>query len=112
MINFHNKRFKTIVNTLESDSSPDTIFHYTQEGELVSVRYKGGSILLGTLIGFVTGRGELDMWYQHIITGNEIRIGKCRVTPKLLPGGRLKLLEEWVSLDCKHSMGIVIKEEI
>ena len=49
-INYHNKRFRSVSNSAGGEVDGDTIFHYTQYGELVSGTYKGGSIISGTLI--------------------------------------------------------------
>jgi hypothetical protein len=93
--NYHNRYFRSIANTPNGEVSGDTVFHYQQEGNIVSAVYRGGNIVYGTLIAKVDADGCLDMRYQHLNQKGDFMTGKCRSTPTRLPDGRIRLDEEW-----------------
>ena len=75
-INYHNKKFRSVSNSTGGEVDGDTIFHYSQDGDIVSGRYKGGSIISGSLIAKVDDEGNLDMRYQHVNKEGELMTGK------------------------------------
>ncbi len=111
-INYHNKSFRLVSNSENGEVDGDTVFHYEQEGDIVSGTYKGVAVRFGTLIAKVEGRGNLDMRYQHVNKAGELMTGKCRSVPELLQDGRIRLKEtwQWTCGDC--SEGESILEEI
>ena len=77
MIHYHNKYFRPVQNTQNGETSPETIFHYTQEGNIISSVYQGGKIIKGHLIGIVDDEGKIDMRYHQVNDQNEIMTGIC-----------------------------------
>jgi len=94
-INYNNKIFRSIENTENGEVDKETVFHYHQNKEIVWAEYYGGTIKKGFLLGLVRKNGELEFFYEHINTNNEIKTGKCNSTPKILKDGRIELSEKW-----------------
>lgn len=111
-INYNNKRFGVRANSENGETSEETIFHYRQEGSLLTCVYSGGKIRFGQLMGTVDDQGNIDMRYQQINSEGTIMTGVCRSTPEILPDGRIRLHERWrwTSGDCSEGASII--EEI
>lgn len=103
--NFEGKVFVTSTNTENGEVSEDTVFHYHQDGDIVTAEYEGGSIVKGHLIAKVLSDGKLDMRYHHLNCNGELMIGKCLSTPEIAKDGRLKLKEQWQWLSGDMSDG-------
>ena len=50
MINYNHKSFRPVQNTDNGETSPETVFYYKQEGNIISSEYKGGDFSTGTSI--------------------------------------------------------------
>lgn len=94
-INYHNKRFESVSNSTNGEVSSYTVFHYMQEGNILTGFYSGGLIIKGLLLGKVHEDGCIDMVYQHINATGEIRTGKCLSEPFWDEQGKLHLKESW-----------------
>jgi hypothetical protein len=94
-INLNNKQFKSLSNSDNGEISGDTTFYYTQNGEIISATYQGGSILQGQIIGKIVEDNHLEFAYQHINKDNEIMTGKCISYPKLNADKKIILMEYW-----------------
>jgi hypothetical protein len=103
--NFDGKIFVSIANTENGEVSEDTMFHYHQDGNIVTAEYEGGSIVKGHLIAKVLGDGTLDMRYHHMNCNGDLMIGKCLSTPENMEDGRIKLKEQWQWLSGDMSAG-------
>lgn len=103
--NFEGRVFVSITNTENGEVSKDTLFHYHQDGDIVTAEYEGGSIVKGHLIAKVLSDGKLDMRYHHINRNGELMIGKCLSVPEITEDGRLKLNEQWQWLSGDMSTG-------
>jgi len=113
MTDYHNKTFRSVANTGNGEVSAETIFHYQQQGILVTAAYAGGGIAAGHLIATAAADGTLDMRYHHLNTQGELMTGICRSVPEILPGGRIRLHETWQWTCGDNSTGqSVIEEEI
>ncbi len=111
MINYNNKVFIPVNNTENGETSPDTIFHYKQEGNIVTSEYSGGRIKKGHLIGLVDSEGAITMRYHQVNDKGELMTGICISTPELLADGKILLREEWQWTSGDQSKGhSVIKE--
>lgn len=110
--NLNGKLFRSVSNSENGDVDAATIFYYQQQGEIVTARYMGGSIVEGHLIAKVLPGGQLDMRYHHLNRAGEFMLGKCLSTPSQLPDGRLKFSEEWQWLTGDGSTGRSEIEEI
>lgn len=111
MINYNNKTFRPISNTENGETSKDTIFHYQQEGNILTSEYKGGKIKKGHLVGLVDEKGGIDMRYHQINTDGELMTGICQSTPELLENGKIRLHEVWAWTSGDFSKGTSILEE-
>jgi len=103
--NLDGKLFVSISNTENGEVGEDTLFHYHQDGDIVSAEYEGGSIVKGHLIAKVLSDGKLDMRYHHVNCNGGIMIGKCLSTPEIMEDGRIKLKEQWQWLSGDMSEG-------
>ena len=83
------------VGASTGDVSDATRFEYHQDGELVWASYEGGAVRFGTLVAKADGEGRLDMRYQHLTLGGELKTGECRSVPERMADGRLRLHETW-----------------
>lgn len=112
MINYNGRSFVSVENTANGEVSVKTIFHYKQEGKIISATYSGGEIIKGTLIGVIKEDDSLEFRYNHVNNKDEIRGGQCISTPQILPDGRIRLYENWRWLDSESTEGHSIIEEI
>ena len=111
-INYNGRTFRSVSNTDNGEVSAETVFHYSQEGNIVTATYSGGGILAGSLIAVVDEQGVLDMRYQHVNEKHELMTGKCISRPEILDNGKIRLYEEW-QWTCKDfSKGRSVVEEI
>ncbi|MBX7174904.1 MAG: hypothetical protein K1X72_28265 [Pyrinomonadaceae bacterium] len=108
-INYHNKRFRPVYTSTNSEVSAETIFHYQQEGNILKCEYSGGNIKKGLLIGLVDETGNIEMRYSQISINNEFMTGICFSTPEILPNGKIRLNEswQWTSGDCSKGNSII-----
>jgi hypothetical protein len=111
MINYNNRRFRSVQNSSSGEVNSETVFHYHQEGDLVWAEYSGGEIVRGSLIAKCDAAGNLDMRYHHLNLRGELMTGECRSTPGILPDGRLWLHEKWRWTSGDLSSGESIIEE-
>lgn len=112
MINYHNKTFRPIDLSANSESSGETIFLYTQEGNILMAAYSGGKILKGQLIGLVDQEGNIDMRYHQVNNRGELMTGICKSTPELLPNGKIRLHESWEWTSGDKTKGHSVIEEL
>ncbi|GHB67947.1 n-acetylglutamate synthase [Persicitalea jodogahamensis] len=112
MINYHNKKFRPVRNTNNGETSAETIFHYQQEGDILTSNYSGGKIKSGHLIGLVDDAGNIDMRYHQVNDAGELMTGICRSRPEIMPDGKIRLHETWRWTSGDGSDGESIIEEI
>ncbi len=110
-ISYDGKYFVPVSNSANGEVDSSTLFEYHQKGNVVWASYSGQDIFKGDLIGTVSENGEMDFYYQHINSKNEVRIGKCHSTPKTLEDSRIQLVEEWQWLNGDMSKGSSVLEE-
>lgn len=111
-MNYDGKSFRPISNTENGETSGETLFHYKQEGKILSCDYSGGKIIKGHLIGIVNDTGEIDMRYHQINSQGELMTGVCTSVPELLENGKIRLHETWQWTSGDRSKGNSILEEI
>ena len=111
MVNYNNKVFKPVSNSENGESSAETIFHYKQNGNLLTAEYSGGKIIYGHLIGLVDYEGNIDMRYHQVNIHGEMMAGICQSTPEILENGKIRLHEKWQWTSGDHSSGESIVEE-
>lgn len=111
-INYDSKTFRPSMNSENGETSNETIFHYRQDGNILTANYSGGKIKIGHLIGIVDEYGNIDMRYHQININNELMTGICKSRPEFLPNGKLRLHEMWEWTSGDNSKGTSIMEEI
>ena len=89
------KVFRAVSNTANGEVDGQTVFHYSQSGDIVTARYSGGPIVQGQLLATMDDHGELDMRYHHLNREGQFKIGMCRSVPTRLPDGRIRFDEAW-----------------
>ena len=110
-INYHNKIFKPIHNTDNSETSDETTFHYKQKDNIVTAEYSGGQIKYGHLIGIVDEHGHINMRYHQVNFHKELMTGICTSKPEILKNGKIRLHEQWTWTSGDQSSGTSIIEE-
>jgi hypothetical protein len=111
-MNYNNKKFKPVSNSENGEISEQTIFHYRQDGNIITCEYSGGRIIKGQLIGLVDEHGTIDMRYHQINDKGQIMTGICKSKPEILHDGKIRLHESWQWTSGDHSGGYSIIEEI
>ena len=94
-MNYNNKKFRPVSNTENGETSEETIFHYKQEGNILTSKYSGGRIITGHLIGIVDEQGNIDMRYHQVNQKGELMTGICNSKPQLLENGKIRFYETW-----------------
>jgi len=101
---FNNKTFVLVDNSSEGKVNADTVFKYSQDGDLVTAEYFGGTITYGKIIAILKG-DELDMLYQCVTTDNILKAGKAIAKISFSEEKKLKLSLNWQWLDGKNEKG-------
>ncbi|REK52229.1 MAG: n-acetylglutamate synthase [Thermobacillus sp.] len=110
-MDYNGRTFRSVSNTDNGDVSRETIFYYSQQGDVVTATYSGGGILAGSLIAVVDEQGVLDMRYLHVNDRRELMTGTCVSRPEIMANGKIRLHEEW-QWTCKDfSKGRSVVEE-
>lgn len=111
-INYHNRKFRPVSNSENGETSGDTVFHYVQEGNILTASYSGGAIKKGHLIGLVDENGNIDMRYHQVNESGKLMTGICRSKPEIMENGKIRLYETWKWTSGDRSEGRSIVEEI
>lgn len=111
-INYHNRRFVAIKNSENGEVTPDLIFHYLQNDNIISSEYSSDKIKKGQLIGLVDNEGCIDMRYHQINFKGELMTGICKSIPKIMSNGKIRLHEKWIWTSGDKTNGESILEEI
>jgi hypothetical protein len=73
----------------------ETIFEFTQSSDVITAHYKGGDIVVGHLVGVLTGE-SLTFKFVQMESGNILSAGESNCDIESLPDGRLRLIEHFV----------------
>lgn len=111
-MDYNNKRFKIISNSDNGELESDLVFHYKQDGRILTCEYKGGSIIKGHLIGLVDNEGNISMSYHQVNEEGELRSGVCESTCVIMNNGKVRLNEAWEWTSGDRSKGSSVLEEI
>ncbi|MCH5600896.1 hypothetical protein [Niabella ginsengisoli] len=99
-------------NTENGETSSNTIFKYSQNGNILTAIYSGGKIKSGHLIGLVNEKGEIDMRYHQVNEEGILMTGICHSIPEILPNGKIRLNETWQWTSGDLSKGESVIEEV
>jgi len=111
-MNYNGRKFKPITNSKNGATTEETIFHYEQNGNILTATYSGGQITIGHLLGIVDKEGNIEMRYHQVSTDGELMTGTCKSRPQIMQNGKMRLLEEWQWTSGDMSSGNSILEEI
>jgi hypothetical protein len=111
MINYHNKEFVPIANSINGEVDGATVFKYQQTGNVLTCTYAGNKIVIGHLIALVQEDGSLDMRYHQLNVKGELMTGTCVSTPEILQNNKIRLHEKWKWTSGDFSEGTSILEE-
>ena len=111
-IDYDGRRFRSVENSETGEVGPETVFDYSQDGNVASATYGGGGVRFGTLVATVDEDGNLDARYGHVNAAGELMTGECRSKPEVLADGRIRLHEEWRWTSGDGSSGRSVVEEI
>ena len=111
-MNYHNKKFRPISNTVNGETSAQTIFHYKQNEKILTCEYSGGKIIKGQLIGLVDDDGNIEMRYHQVNSNGQLMTGICKSKPEIMKNGKIRLHEIWQWTSGDQSNGHSIIEEI
>ena len=95
IINYHNRKFRSVSNTSSGQVNEETTFHYTQTGNQLRATYSGGKITFGEMLGVVREDNSLVFTYHHLDVDGHLKSGHCTSIPEMLPDGRIRLHETW-----------------
>lgn len=112
MINYQGRLFRPVKTEGASDTTAETIFNYSQKGDLLTGSYAGGAVRYGHLIGIVDAAGHIKMRYHHITKDGELMTGICRSTPEFMDNGKIRLHERWQWTSGDGSEGRSTLEEL
>lgn len=93
-MNINNKKFITTENK-SGLSSNETIFHYFQNGNTITGKYKGGTILEGFIVGKKTSSNQVELLFQCLTEENELKVGESKGVISENKNGKLKLKFDW-----------------
>lgn len=108
---FQNIKMNVISTAPNGVVNADTIFEFTQEGDLVSAKYAGGKIKSGYLIGNVSD-GKLHFCYCQVRTNGMMDHGVlvCGISYE---GDKLMLTEEFeMTAESGQEIGVNIFKEL
>jgi hypothetical protein len=111
-MNYHNKKFKPIQTSDNSETSEATIFEYNQTGNILASTYSGGKINKGHLMGLVAQNGKIEICYHQVNLKGELMTGTCVSEPEIMSNGKIRLHETWEWTSGDYSKGNSILEEI
>lgn len=99
MINYEGRLFRPVTTDGaaqgNSDTTADSIFRYSQKGDILTGTYSGGAVRYGQLIGTVDAAGHIDMRYHHVTMDGALMTGICHSRPEILDSGKIRLHERW-----------------
>jgi len=110
-MNYNNKRFRPVENSVNGETTEETVFIYRQVGNILTSKYSGGQIKQGHLIGLVDEHGNIEMRYHQVNNKNELMTGTCTSSPEFLPSGKIRLHENWKWTSGDQSNGTSVLEE-
>ncbi|CAM4122512.1 n-acetylglutamate synthase [Zobellia roscoffensis] len=111
-MNYNGKKFRPVQNSENGETTQETVFHYKQNGNILTSEYAGGKIEKGHLIGLVDDQGYIDMRYHQVNTDGELMTGLCSSVPEITKEGKIRLYETWQWTSGDRSKGTSILEEL
>lgn len=101
---------RSVANDDGGEVDGETVFEFSQDGDLVHAEYAGGRVRLGFLVGTVDGE-RLEFRYAQLLTSGETQTGRSVDEIEVLEDGRVRLHERW-SWDSADGEGTSVLEEV
>lgn len=95
----------SLANTANGDVNSATRFYYQQKGKVITAKYEGGIVKVGSIVGQMLSHNEFEICYQHLTVNGELRTGQCKTKIELLENDVIKLIEDWQWLNGDLSTG-------
>lgn len=92
--NLNNKQFVTTGNE-HGLSSSDTVFHYSQSGEIITGEYRGGEIVEGRFVGRFSAPDRIELLFQCVTKTSELLAGMSSGQISTGANGKLSLTFDW-----------------
>jgi len=93
-MNLNNKKFVTTENK-SGLSTNETVFHYFQNGKIITGKYKGGGILEGLIVGKQTDISKIELLFQCLTEDGELKVGKSTGVISENQNRKLELKFDW-----------------
>lgn len=103
--NFNSKVFSLTANSDNGEVSSETTFEFSQNGDLVTADYFGGTILCGKIIAILKG-DQLHMSYQSVTKDHKFDSGKAIADIEYNENGKIKLSLQWEWLEESGETGV------
>jgi hypothetical protein len=91
-------------------ATTETTFHYSEDEDVITATYEGGTIRRGFLVGTRVG-DSLDFRYAQLHYDGSTATGHCETRLELLDDGRIRLNESW-AWDSRPESGNSVAEEL
>ena len=95
----------SLSNTSNGDVNGATRFYYQQRGKVITARYEGGVVQIGSIVGKMISEDRFELCYQHLTVSGELKTGQCSTQIQLLDNDVIKLIEDWQWLNGDLSTG-------
>jgi len=105
------KTFGLVSNDPNGEAGEKTLFHYTQQGHIVSARYSGGTIVHGSIAALLKG-DLLNMVYHCITMDGLLKSGKATALLSWTKDGKIRMTLDWEWLEPNVGHGQSAYEEI
>lgn len=103
-MDLNNKKFVPLENK-NGLSSNETIFHYFQNGTVITGQYKGGAIQEGYIVGKQIDENKIKLLFQCLTKEGELKAGESKGIVIENKDGKLELKFDWNWLNSDLSGG-------
>ena len=106
----HGRSLAGVSNARAGEVDPETEFDFRQDGDRLAARYAGGAVGAGHLPGTLDG-SRWDVRYVQRNVDGEAAAGHSVGEVSRLPGGRVRVTDEW-SWQSRPGGGTSVLEEV
>ena len=108
---FEGKTFRVVRNDGPgAEVNEATVFHFSQQGDIVHADYFGGGVRVGKLVGVLAG-ATMRHRYVQVNGEGEFSAGQSTDEVELTPEGKIRLIDSWAWEDGR-GRGLCVFEEI
>jgi hypothetical protein len=101
----NNKTFTLVKNSENGLVNSETIFEYSQDGNLVTADYEGGTIRHGKIIARLEV-DQLQMFYQFMTIDGELKAGRAMAALSMTTNDKIRMQLNWQWLTGAFERGI------